>query len=254
MRKYFLSFILLTSLAFTSCSTTKQINNNAHFTKTDSNAIVYFKKDLNSIFCDGEIDITSSNQKMSGNFELTMIRDSAILLDVFGPFGINVARIYSSKDSIYIYNLWSRKYYSDYQKVNGFEFFTPFVTKFFSFIIAEPFYDKDSLRENQFSKDTVNFSKKINQSENYDFTYLLKQKNTLNLSYKYNNNLYKADFTKFGKFGKYELPIEIFVYDTESQNKMRFKVNNFKDLNKVTTINNTIKSNFQKVTTFKELY
>ena len=253
LKKYFFIFTFFILLALSSCSTTKQINKSKQ-QKLDSNAVVHFHKDIQSLYCEGEIEINASNQDMSGNFELTMIRDSVILLDIFGPFGINVARIYSSVDSIYVYNLWSRKYYANYQKLDGFEFLTPFVSKFFSFIIAEPFYSTDTLKESDLLRDTVSFSKRITENEDYDFTYLRHKKSTLNLTYKYNGDIYNADFTKFAKSGNFELPYKIVIFDIASNNKMVFNINEFKDLNKNFTINNTIKDNFRKVDSFQELY
>ncbi len=98
---------------------------------------------------------------MSGTFEMKIIRDKAVLMDLFGPFGINVARVYSTKDSLMVYNLWSGKYYQTSGSLEGFEFISPFVSKLFSIIIAEPFYDKDSVFLKTPADDSLYFNKKV---------------------------------------------------------------------------------------------
>jgi hypothetical protein len=251
-------FALLIIIMFiSSCGTTKEVKKElppSQYVSKDTFEVIKFKKNIQSLSCSGNINFSSLNENMKGSFEMEMIRNKVLAMDIFGPFGISVARIFATRDSLILYNLWAGKYYQTNGAIDGFEFISPFVSKLFNLIIAEPFNEVDSLLMEIPLKDSLAFSYKINEKEFYRFIFKRKYESMTYLSYNFNENKYEVYFRNFEKYENFSLPNQIDIYDQTSKNQLKITIEEIKQINAINQIQNSQKNKFKKVNKIEELF
>lgn len=255
LKLFLFSPIIITLI---SCSSTKEIkrteiSKQIELSAKDTFEIINFKKNINSLRCEGEVQYSDLQQNMSGSFELEIIRGKKLLIDIYGPFGINVARIYATPDSLFLYNLWASKYYQTSGTIDGLEFLSPFVSKFFNLLTAEPFYEKDSTLITVPLNDSLKFEKK-NQLESYYFNYRREYASMSYLKYIFKNDLFEVYFRNFEFISNLHLPGKVDIYDLNRKQQIKFKVEEFKEINNITEIKNESKPKFKRVYKFSDLF
>lgn len=255
---FFKLAILIGIVSLFSCSSTKEIKKEIpHSTPVitiDTFEVINFKKNINSLECSGEIEFADTRQSMSGTFEMKILRQNKLSIDVFGPFGINVARIYASEDSVIVYNLWEGKYYQSKGNLDGFEFLAPFASKLFNILVAEPFYEKDSLLKVVPENDSLGFKFKFSDTNYYRFNYRRNFASITYLNYTFKKNVFEVYLKKFNTVNELFLPYNIDIYDQTNKNQLKIKIDEFKSINKVPYFDNEHKSKFKKVNSFQELF
>jgi hypothetical protein len=259
MLKVIFSVLLIVTLLI-SCSTTKEMKkeevkqSNEKRIVIDTFEVIDFSKKIYSLKCSGEIEIADSRQSMSGAFELKIIRNNKLIIDIFGPFGINVGRIYATKDSLFVYNLWESKYFQSEGALEGFEFLTPFATKLFNLLIAEPFLAQDSLKKVLPISDSLGFNQKISDSNSYRFIYRRNYESMTYLNYNFNKSEFEVYFRKFEKYINYHLPVKIDIYDQKNKNQIKLTIDKFESINHVENFIHEHKVKFKRVNKLFELF
>lgn len=170
---------------------------------------INLRKGLNNFESIGEVTIKVNNDEFSGNFELGYIDKNICIVNVYGPFGINIASIELKSDTIKLANLWHKTYYQTNAKIESTELNLNFLELARKILLAEPLIDSININQNtdtlyfsnSFDKGIASYKYIISTNKLY-FSYVEIEKNKLNLNY---NNYKKIE----NSYYPYNIYIEI---------------------------------------------
>lgn len=105
MKKIFsLLIIVVVSLNIISCGPTKKvIDHEISFDEINENLKINYDK-IKSYSATGSAELNLKRIKMTIQFDLQVLKPSSAIIDLYGPFGFEIASAYLNDDSIKIYN------------------------------------------------------------------------------------------------------------------------------------------------------
>lgn len=105
MRTIIIYFITI-SFAFKiiSCSPSKNIIDSEITYEEISQSLKTNYEKIKSYSSTGKVDLDLNKLKMTVQFEIQVVKPSNAKIDLFGPFGFDIASVFLKNDSIYIYN------------------------------------------------------------------------------------------------------------------------------------------------------
>src|SRR5690606_30233675 len=104
--KKILIIILISFVAF-SCKTTKKITEQFDETKL----LPFYNKDLTSLKIEGNMDVNMPDNEASASMEVNILKLDELKMNIFGPFGIEVAQMYSNQDKFVFFNMFKGEAY-----------------------------------------------------------------------------------------------------------------------------------------------
>jgi hypothetical protein len=260
----FLSFFLV-AIFFLACSSTKvqKKYEQTHIEKDTLNNeqngkepnIEIKSKNIESFECNGQISLLLNGEELKGSFEIQSIKNRIFLLDIFGPFGINVARIYSDTLTNVFCNIWQGKYYKNKEGIENFEFLSPMPQIFFKIFTAEPFlqnFDNIQVTENQ---DTLSFNQLLDNNANVHCFYLNSLSSIIKIIVNYKINNYQIIYNNFANYGNYgNLPLNIVIQDVVKNDKITLQIESFDKINAINEIKSINLTKYKEVSNFNELF
>lgn len=98
--KIFISILLVLILA--SCSSTKKFNEKME----EDESLPFYNKELKTLKIEASFDININDNEQSAGVEINLKRNEEIGMNIFGPFGIEVARLYANSEKMLFYNMF----------------------------------------------------------------------------------------------------------------------------------------------------
>lgn len=245
-------------VALSSCSTTKQVQ------KSETKQVVeqpsplhnLYKPEIQSIIFSGDFNLKSNFGNFNGTFRFCSSRKDSLLVEIFGPFNINIAKIIAYKSNFAICNLWNGTYYSStVDSINNqYPIFSFSISNILSLLIAEPIYsdkyyhfkNNDTIN-NIFQYHSIihsNFIDIIDISNNY-----IINRNIIN-----SNVQLKINYNNYISISNNFLPSKISL--KEDNNQININITNIKFEKINTDFSNDFKipSNLKRVNKIQELY
>ena len=113
-----LTLLLLSILFVISCSSVKKVEEKENAKSISIDTVsklsdfnyIKLKKEIKNYEFKGDLEISMNEDEYSGVFRGISYKDSILLVDFYGPFGIDVGRVEITKENLKIINKWHRKY------------------------------------------------------------------------------------------------------------------------------------------------
>lgn len=147
MKKHFI--LLLVFAIISSCSTTQKTKRIDLPQKYEATDILINKVDLEYInaYAKFSAEVNGSSQSFAGRYRLA--GQDSISMDIFGPFGIAVGRLYSSSDLFLFHNIFENSAYEGIPSAKNFQRTAQINVSFADLIAivrAEPLNDPDEYK------------------------------------------------------------------------------------------------------------
>lgn len=252
----FISSLLLTS--FTSCSTPKELKQEEKKQRTvitESPLKNFYKHSIQSLIFSGNFSVKSNQLNFDGTFKMCISRQDSLVLYVYGPFNLSIAKLLIYKSDFAICNLWQGTYYSS--SIDSLKNISPLfsipMSNIISLFIPEPFYPEtkyaaiqiDTLN-NQFEYQSVspaNFMEKVIIKNNNISAKIVSSKD-LYLTINYTN--YTSAFI-------FQLPTKIVINEQNREINASFTINKFENYNTDFAADFRIPSNLKKINKIDDL-
>lgn len=252
--------LLLFSILMWGCASTKEVKKDNDTLSTTSKQtsfeqqpktfIYQLKKQLESFEFNGEAAIDINGRSYNGNVEGHFIYNNTLVMNVFGPFGIQVARIEIKDDSLIIANLWHKKIYQTNLSINLFNNNLSLSSIARKFLLAEPLLDKqiDSIQ-----KDTLEFIHSLG-NHYISYTYDI---NNQSLNFKkihIKDYKIKLAYSKYKKLDQSYYPYIMNITIPDEDIKLNFSWAEIKPLSQSNKFKPLDLSKLQKVDDFNLLF
>jgi len=189
--------------------------------------VLNLRKGLNNFESTGEVTININNDEFSGNFELGYINNKHCILNIYGPFGLNIASVEIKSDSLKIANLWHKKYYQTHTKIKSTELDLNYLELIRKLLIAEPLIDSIIIKN---KGDTLDFSHTFDKGK-ASYKYIISNSNLIFSEVEIEQYQVKLMYNNYKKNDSNYYPYKL-VFEIDSLNaKVTFEIEELEILN-----------------------
>ena len=250
--------ITLMLITLTSCSTTKELKQAE--TKTNSE-VVYsplknlYKPDLQSLIFLGNFSVKSNELNFDGTFRMCISRQDSLVLYVYGPFNVSIAKLLIYKSDFAICNLWQGTYYSS--SIDSLKNISPLfsipMSNIISLFIPEPFYPET--KYTAFQIDTLNnqFEYQSVPLANFNEDIIIKNNNISTKKISYNELYLTINYTNYTSAFIFQLPTKVVINEQNRDLMASFTNNKFENYNTDFSSEFKIPSNLKKINKIEDL-
>ena len=252
----FISSLLLAS--FTSCSTTKELKQEEKKQTTvitESPIANYYKPGIQSLIFSGNFSIKSSELNFDGTFRMCVSRQDSLVLYVYGPFNVSIAKLLIYKSDFAICNLWQGTYYSS--SIDSLKNISPLfsipMSNIISLFIPEPYYPEAKYASIQ--ADTLNnqFEYQSVSSANFIENIIITNNNISTKQISSNDLYLTINYTNYTSAFIFQLPTKIVINEQNRGINADFIINKFENYNTDFSSDFRIPSNLKKINKIDDL-
>ncbi|GEM_PF-1374313 len=253
-------FILvsLSVLTIVSCTSTKQISKKEteEIPATEKPLISpLYKPQIQSIITSGKFSFKSNQGNFDGSFKISVSRNDSLIVNIIGPFGINIAKLIANKSNFAVCNLWEGKYFAS--SIDSIRHISPIlaipVSELLKIFIAEPYYSADNYIILQHDTSLGRIQYQSNLSKPFTENLIINRSNIQKTVLIYPDlqvNITFEDYeTKFG----YPLPKKIVIREDNSQLNIAFEINQFENYNIDFSNEFKIPANLKKINKIEDI-